>query len=211
MAGLLVAALAATPVAYHRPDSVDSPRWTTEYDAHFQKYSKHFFGPFFDWRLFKAQAIVESRLNPHARSPAGAQGLMQIKPSTFREIRRTNPNWHDAREISHHIAAAIYYDHYLYQRNAWAQMEREERLRFTLAAYNAGTTGIMRAMNASAPPVKAWSQVSPKAPPETRAYVAQITGIWQASQRGPQLRGVAAQFEARRRFAAERRAQAAGG
>jgi dihydrodipicolinate synthase/N-acetylneuraminate lyase len=128
---------------------------------------------------------------------------MQIKPSTFREIRRTNPQWVAIHDASWNIAAAIYYDHYLYQRVAWSHLEREERLLFALAAYNAGPTGVIRALNQSPRPIRAWSQVSPKAPPETRAYVAQITGLWKAAQQGPELRGVAALFEARRRAASE--------
>src|ERR1044071_9870123 len=159
---LLMAALAATPVSYRTGESVDSPKFTRDYDEHFRKYSKHFFGPFFDWRLFKAQAIVESNLDPRARSPAGAIGLMQMKPSTFHEIRRSNPHWSDLRDASWNIAAAICYDPYLYQRGAWSQFDRDERLLFALAAYNAGTTNIMRAMNRSPRPIHGRKQGSPR-------------------------------------------------
>jgi len=196
---LLVMALPCRAAA---PESVD--HWDDDYDAHFQKHSKHFFGPFFDWRWFKAQAIVESNLNPNARSSAGAEGLMQIKPSTYREMRRSNPGWGRIRDVTWNIAAAIAYDHYLFERGAWAGLERDQRLLFSFAAYNAGPTGIIRAMNETPRPVQAWTQVSPNAPPQTRAYVARIHGLWKGAQRGPQLRGVAAQFEARRHAAAER-------
>ena len=205
---LLMATTMAAQLPPRAPESVDSPRWRSDYDAHFRKYSKHFFGPFFDWRWFKAQAIVESRLDPRAKSPAGAVGVMQIKPSTFREIRRTNPQWVAIHDASFNIGAAIYYDHYLYERTAWSGLDREERLLFALAAYNAGPTGILRAMNETRRrPVRAWSEVSPQAPPETRAYVAQIAHLWRASQHGPELRGVAALFEARRRAAMESQPQ----
>jgi membrane-bound lytic murein transglycosylase F len=203
----LIAATIAAPAPQRPPVSVDSPRWSSDYDAHFRKYSKHYFGPFFDWRWFKAQAIVESRLDPRAQSPAGAIGVMQLKPSTFREIRRTNPQWVAIHDASYNIGAAIYYDHYLYQRAAWSSLEREERWLFALAAYNAGPTGILRAWNQTPRPVRVWSQVSPQAPPETRAYVAQIARLWKAAQSGPELRGVAALFEARRRAAVESHSQ----
>ena len=48
----------------------------TEFDRHFSKYSKRYFGPAFDWRYFKAQAIAESRLQEDARSEAGAVGVI---------------------------------------------------------------------------------------------------------------------------------------
>src|SRR6185369_9269115 len=47
------------------------------YDPYFKKYSKRFFGVGFDWRLFKAQGMAESELNPNARSFVGARGIMQ--------------------------------------------------------------------------------------------------------------------------------------
>ena len=202
-AALVLAAATAVQTTRAPPESVDAPRWGSDYDDHFRKYCKHSFGPFFDWRWFKAQAIVESNLNPNARSSAGAEGLMQIKPSTYHEMRRSNPGWGRIRDVSWNIAGAIAYDHYLYERNAWSSLDKQERLMFTFAAYNAGPTGILRAMNDSPRPVRAWQQVSPQAPPQTRAYVARIHRLWNGAQHGPVLRGVAAQFEARRRAAAE--------
>ena len=80
--------------------------WTNEYDHHFRKYSKRYFGPQKDWRWFKAQAIAESSLNPKARSKAGAIGLMQIMPSTMAEINKKNPkillNEDPKAEAGHH-------------------------------------------------------------------------------------------------------------
>ncbi len=34
---------------------VDSDRWSKQYDPIFKKYTKRYFGPFFDWRWFKSQ------------------------------------------------------------------------------------------------------------------------------------------------------------
>ena len=53
-----------------------------DYDRLFRKYTKHYFGPHFDWRWFKAQGIAESGLRPNAHSSAGAKGIMQILPAT---------------------------------------------------------------------------------------------------------------------------------
>ncbi len=116
-----------------------------EFDPHFIKYSKRFFGPAFDWRYFKAQAIAESSLKPEARSRVGAVGLMQIMPATFKEITRkwsyikgsgTHPRWN--------VAAGIYYDRLLWK--TWkAERPFEDRLAFMYGSFNAGKMNIIKA------------------------------------------------------------------
>ena len=49
-----------------------------KYDKYFSKYSKRYFGPSFDWRFFKAQAVAESRLVANVKSRAGALGQDRI-------------------------------------------------------------------------------------------------------------------------------------
>lgn len=115
------------------------------YDATFRKYSKHYFGPGFDWRLFKAQAIAESNLRVGARSFAGARGIMQLMPTTFHEIRSKNPEitgrW-DHPEWN--IAAGIAYSRQLW--NLWTADEIADHLReFMLSSYNAGRLTLLRA------------------------------------------------------------------
>ena len=63
------------------------------YDATFKKYSKRFFGPGFAWKLFKAQGVAESQLTPNAVSQVGARGIMQLIPSTFKEVQSKNPDF----------------------------------------------------------------------------------------------------------------------
>ena len=86
------------------------------YDDTFSKYSKRYFGPAFDWRIFKAQGMAESNLDPKARSQVGARGVMQLMPATFREIASKNP---ELKRIDHpemNIAAGIAYDRQLWTR-----------------------------------------------------------------------------------------------
>jgi membrane-bound lytic murein transglycosylase F len=115
-----------------------------DYDDTFRKYSKRYFGPTFDWKLFKAQGIAESNLDPLARSRVGARGVMQLMPSTARAIRSDNEDlrWVDDPELN--IAAGIEYD-----RSLWLLWERDSvedhRAEFMFGSYNAGRRTILRA------------------------------------------------------------------
>jgi membrane-bound lytic murein transglycosylase F len=115
------------------------------YDHHFQEFSRRYFGAEFDWRLFKAQAIAESRLDPKAISSEGAVGLMQILPKTFRQIKQENDDISgEIQDPRSNIAAGIYYD-----RTLWKLWEKErpfrDRVRFMLGAYNAGREALLEA------------------------------------------------------------------
>lgn len=116
-----------------------------KYDTYFTKYTKRFFGPAFDWRHFKAQAVAESRLKADARSHVGAVGLMQIMPATFKEIRKKNPIIKGTRSQPRwNIAAGIYYDRLIWK--VWkAERSFQDRLKFTFGAYNAGKVNILKA------------------------------------------------------------------
>jgi membrane-bound lytic murein transglycosylase F len=116
-----------------------------DYDDIFRKYSKRFFGPGFDWHYFKAQAMAESNLRPQAKSRVGARGLMQLMPSTYKEIKTASSQKMKAiDDPDSNIAAGILFDRDLYKR--WKDHKVEdERMRFTFAAYNAGPGTILRA------------------------------------------------------------------
>ena len=101
--------------------------------------------------LLAAQAWQESRFNPFARSPAGAQGIAQFMPGTARAYGLGNP--FDAE-------AAI---------DAQAHHMRDLLRQFgsvplALAAYNAGPGNVQK-----------YGGIPPFA--ETRAYVASILGL----------------------------------
>jgi membrane-bound lytic murein transglycosylase MltF len=120
-------------------------------DDAFRKYFKRYFGPAFDWRLFKAQAMAESNLQTTARSWAGARGIMQLMPSTFSEIQSKNPEisgrW-DRPEWN--IAAGIAYSRQLW--DAWTNDAVVGHLReFMLASYNAGRMTLLRAQQVAKP------------------------------------------------------------
>jgi len=192
VASLLGMTLAAAP-ALGRDDPVDAPSRTRDYDEHFQKYAKRYFGPHFDWRWFKAQAITESNLVPGARSPAGARGLMQILPSTFAEIQADNPHFVDLVTPRWNIAAGIWYDRYLYRQEVWEPLADQEQLLLAFAGYNSGLGGALRAFRATPKPADSWLRVAPQAPKETQGYVTRIVRIktGEPLARTPRQRGIA--------------------
>ena len=164
---------------------VKDDHWPDDYDHLFRKYTKHYFGPHIDWHWFKAQGIAESGLNPKAKSPAGAIGIMQIMPATYREIRKKNPLLKHISEPRWNIAAAIFYDRQMYRK--WRkknQLNTGDRLEFTFGSYNAGYGRMLRAYRRAAKhkgKVQKWQDVAPFAPAETRAYVARITQLVEAA------------------------------
>jgi soluble lytic murein transglycosylase-like protein len=59
----------------------------TQYDKLIQAAAaKHL--PDHDWRLLKAQYLAESRLDPSAVSPVGAQGIAQFMPGTWSDVAK---------------------------------------------------------------------------------------------------------------------------
>jgi len=85
-----------------------------------------------DWRLLIAQMYQESKFDPNAKSFAGALGLMQVMPRTARELGYDN-----LHIPSNGIKAGITYMHWLEARFP-GDLDLQERILFTLAAYNAG-------------------------------------------------------------------------
>jgi len=115
-----------------------------QYDLFFHKNSKEYFGPGFDWMHFKAQAIAESHLNENARSPVGAQGIMQIMPGTFSDIRRKEFEKGSIYDPKINIRAGIWYDREMW--SMWSQKESfDDRIKFMFGSYNAGAGNLIKA------------------------------------------------------------------
>ena len=157
--------------------------WPDKYDSHFRKYSKHYFGPNVDWHWFKAQAIAESGLKPDASNKSGARGIMQIMPTTYREIQDDNPHIKDINSPRWNIAAGIYYDRLLYKR--WVSPPPgDERLFFAFGSYNAGYTRIKNTFQQLDPPTASWEHVAPHVPGQTRHYVRRIRRLMNKQDTG---------------------------
>lgn len=98
---------------------------------YFQRYGEQYE---LDWLLLIAQGYQESRLDQSARSPAGAIGVMQVLPSTGREM-----DVGDITVLENNIHAGARYVRWMIDRYyADEPMDDTERLLFALASYNAG-------------------------------------------------------------------------
>jgi membrane-bound lytic murein transglycosylase F len=101
----------------------------SSFDPLFRKYAQ-VYG--FDWRLLAAQAYQESRFDPQARSLAGAIGLFQVLPGTAREMgfqKLDTPEDCAHAGIKHLARLADRLE---------TTLPVQQRMRFALAAYNAG-------------------------------------------------------------------------
>lgn len=101
------------------------------YDDIFKKYAMQCG---WDWRLMAAQAYQESAFDPEAVSYMGATGLMQLMPSTARDVG-VSPS--DVFDPQHNVRGAAKLISQLNARYAFIA-NADERLNFVLAAYNAG-------------------------------------------------------------------------
>jgi membrane-bound lytic murein transglycosylase F len=157
---------------------IQSKHWSKKYDRHFKKYSKRYFGPHFNWLWFKSQGIAESGLQNHSTSHRNAKGIMQILPSTFKEIKKNNPHFLDISSARWNIAAGIYYDKLLYRRldKKWRPLSENDQLYFMFAGYNAGFARISRALGKvkGNKRKKSWKTVQYYLPNETQRYVKRI-------------------------------------
>lgn len=146
----------------------DASAWTDRYDRYFQRYGQLYF-PFHPWQWWKAQAAVESSLNPLAVSPAGAMGLMQLMPETARWL-----GVRDAFVPELAIEAGIRYDRWLWR--LWQKRQTlpyPEDLCFVFASYNAGPGRVLRVWRG-----QDCREVLLRLPSETRQYVRRIDRIF---------------------------------
>jgi len=96
----------------------------------------------FDWRLLAAQAVQESGLDPDRRSDAGAVGLMQLLPSTARQMGYAGDLTDPAGNVD---TAARYLEHILAEYfPGLRNRDSTQAHLMALAAYNAGPTRVAR-------------------------------------------------------------------
>ncbi|MGI0013305.1 MAG: transglycosylase SLT domain-containing protein [Nitrososphaera sp.] len=115
----------------------------SKYDTDIKSAQKMYL-PGLPWQFVKAQLYQESRLNPNAVSPAGARGIGQFMPGTWKEVsQRLGYGAIGPHEAGPAIHASAYYMATL--RQAWRRLQDMERHKFALASYNAGRGNVSRA------------------------------------------------------------------
>jgi len=110
------------------------------YKRLFRKYASRYG---FDWMLIMAQAYQESGLDNTRRNPSGAVGVMQVLPRTAAD---RNIGITGIEKLENNIHAGVKYLAFLRDRYFTTKGLRErDRIRFALAAYNAGPAKVRRA------------------------------------------------------------------
>lgn len=158
------------------------------YDQYFQCYALEFFGNRLHWLWFKAQAVIESGLDPEAISKVGAMGVMQLMPGTAAEMAAKYPGDDGTILLPHiNIRLGIAYDRSCF--DIWQAEHGRERIRFMLGSYNAGRKSIINAQKLAVKkglPPDQWKSIAAVLPeitgdddaPETINYVKKVESLF---------------------------------
>ncbi len=98
-----------------------------------------------DWRMLASVIYQESKFSINSHSPRGAQGLMQVMPRTASYY-----GIEDLLNPEENIKAGTYHLKRLQKLYSKCGMTSEEKVKFTLAAYNAGEGRIADCRNFAA-------------------------------------------------------------
>lgn len=135
--------------------------------------------------VIAAQIMQESKFNHTARSPVGAQGLMQFMPTTATwagqagvdgPVQPLNPQWS--------IRAGVWYDRWLWDRVKTFDTECD-RWAFVLQSYNSGLGWVYKRQKLSPKPgnYAVTGPINPGVHPasqrEAQGYAPMIMGRWQ--------------------------------
>ncbi len=132
----------------------------------------------FDWRLILALMKQESGFIPQAESEKGASGLMQMMPYTSEEVGRVL-NMEDMAHPRDNIRGGIFYLSKLY--GLFEGADEPDRIRLTLAAYNAGVGRVYDAQDVAAylhDNPRQWRSVRDALPLLSKRYYTLHMNVW---------------------------------
>lgn len=132
----------------------------------------------FDWRLVLAVMKAESGFSADAESEKGAYGLMQIMPLTSEELGR-HLEIEDMTLPMNNIHGGMFYLKKLY--DLFEGVDQADRIKLTLAAYNAGVGRVYDAQDLAAylndNPTK-WQDVKDALPFLSKRYHTLHRNVW---------------------------------
>lgn len=132
----------------------------------------------FDWRLILAVMRQESRFSSTAVSHKGAYGLMQIMPVTGEELAGVL-GLEDVTRPQNNIKGGIFYLRQMY--DLMESRDETERLRLSLAAYNAGVARIYDAQQLAAylqEDPTSWQSIRDALPLLSKRYYTLHQNVW---------------------------------
>lgn len=155
----------------------------TQYDEQIQSATKQYWVDYPDWRTGKSQLFQESRLDPNARSPVGAEGMGQFMGPTWLDMERAI---FAGATISRSLAGPSIqaYAYYMARlRRSWSGTRPlDDRQRLGESSYNAGTGNILKAQKFCGGAML-WANIAPCLP--------QVTGPANAKQTVDYVRMIA--------------------
>jgi membrane-bound lytic murein transglycosylase F len=154
----------AVPAQMERSDFVTVRKFSGQYSV--------------DYRLVLAVAEQESRFDHSALSPRGAAGILQIMPATGKQLV-AELNLTDLTHPVQHLRAGIYYLSKLSE--LFRSATPDERMRLSVAAYNAGPARIYDAQELAAylgEDPDSWAAVRHVLPLLSRRYASLHAHVW---------------------------------
>jgi soluble lytic murein transglycosylase-like protein len=134
--------------------------------------------------LVMAVISQESGFRPTAVSPVGAQGLMQLMPTTVQDINKAGEvQVLDPFDAEQNVAGGTWYLRWVKRMVPADKVVAGEEWKFALGGYNGGIGRVRTAIDkalAGAPrnPKVTWADIAAQMPGETQRYVPSVVAKW---------------------------------
>lgn len=134
--------------------------------------------------LVMAVISQESGFRPSAVSPVGAQGLMQLMPTTVQDINKAGEvQVLDPFDAEQNVAGGTWYLRWVKRMVPMDKVVAGEEWKFALGGYNGGIGRVRLAIDkalAGAPrnPKVTWADIASQMPGETQRYVPSVVAKW---------------------------------
>lgn len=134
--------------------------------------------------LVMAVIAQESGFSATAVSPVGAQGLMQLMPTTIQDINRAGAvQVLDPFDAEQNVAGGTWYLKWVKQQVPAAKVVAGEEWKLALGGYNGGIGRVRNAIDkalSGAPrnPKVTWADIAAQMPTETQRYVPAVVAKW---------------------------------